>query len=70
MFQLKIIDWRIRENRMGSFSQYEVVLDCELGEEKRKVSISSVVLNDEEAEDVYKDIAYVVNAGNSAIENA
>jgi len=70
MFQLKIIDWRVRENRMGSFSQYEVVLDCELGEEKRTVQISSVVLNNDEAEDVYKDIAYVVNAGNSAIENA
>ena len=69
MFKLKIKDWRVRENRIGKESQYELVIDCELEPNGRTVLITSVVRSDEEALDVYTDICYVVNAGNVAIEN-
>lgn len=69
MFRLKIKDWRIRENRLGSFSQYELVIDCQLEGSEKDVQISAVVRSDEEAKDIYEDIAYVVNAGNATVEN-
>jgi len=69
MFKLNIKDWRVRETRLGSLSQYELVVDCELEPNGRTVLITSVVRSDEEAHDVYADICYVVNAGNNAIEN-
>lgn len=70
MFKLKIKDWRVREVRMGRFAQNQLVIDCELEPNERQVQIVSVVLSDEEAEDVYNDIVHVVNAGNGAIENS
>lgn len=69
MFRLKIIDHRRRETRWGKESQYELVIDCELEPTNRKVQIVTIVTGWEELEDIYKDIEYIVNAGNSAVEN-
>jgi len=69
MFQLKIIDYRKRETRIGNQSQYELVIDCELEPNRRKVQISSVVMSDDELLDVYTDLCYVINAGNFSVEN-
>lgn len=69
MFQLKIIDYRRRENRIGKESQYELVIDCELEPTGRKVQIVTVVTGNAELLDVYTDICYVINAGNNAVEN-
>lgn len=69
MFKLNIKDWRIRENRIGKESQYELVVDCELEPTNRSVQISTVVTGDDEALDIYTDICYVINAGNNAVEN-
>lgn len=69
MFKLKIIDYRRRENRVGKESQYELVIDCELEPNARKVQIVTVVRGNDEMQDAYQDIAYVINAGNNAIEN-
>lgn len=69
MFRLNIIDYRRRANQTGLQSHYELVIDCELEPTGRKVQIVTVVTGWDELEDIYKDIAYVVNAGNSAVEN-
>ena len=69
MSKLKIKDYRRKEHRYGRETQYILEIECELEPNNKTVYISTVVQSEAEMEDLYKDIAYVINAGNSAIEN-
>ena len=67
---MRVLSWDIKEIRWGSFSHYEIVMECEMLPDGSKFQIRKVVLSDDEALDFVKDVNYFINAGNNAIENS
>lgn len=69
MDKIEIVHWREREQRMGSWSQNQLVIDCNLEPEHRNFEIVIVLRDGDNPEDLYKSIEFVINAGNNAVEN-
>ena len=65
---MRIISWQVKEMRWGNFSQYEVVMECEMLLDNRKFQISKIVLCDEEAQDFVTDVRYFMILANNANE--
>lgn len=69
MQKLEIVHWREREQRLGSWSQNQLVIDCNLEPDGRAIEIVLVLRDGDNVEDLARSIEFVINAGNAAIEN-